>query len=139
MTRERALWEAVATVALPSGIFWLVAAFLLRKTASLDAWPIYVFLFLLPLPLIFPIYKRYRLGICAIGKQRSRRYHITVAALYLVVGTAVIAEAFFHHRRRLDLTSQFVTAVFWLSLGIDHVLKAAKTQLANPPSADATF
>jgi hypothetical protein len=139
MTRKRALWEAVATVALPSGMFWLVAAFLLRKTASLDEWPIYVFLFLIPSPLIFPIYKRYRLGIRTIGKQRSRRYHITVAVLYLVFGTAVITEAFFHHRRYLDLTSQFFTAVFWVSLGIDHVLKAAKTRLVNLPSAGATF
>ena len=57
MTRERGLWEAVATVAVPSLVVWSVLLFVIRANATADEWPLYVIFIALPLPLIFPIYK----------------------------------------------------------------------------------
>jgi hypothetical protein len=63
MPPSKALWQAVATVALPSFIFWSIAAIVLRETFDSDALLLYLILFALPLPLIYPIYRRYRKGL----------------------------------------------------------------------------
>src|SRR6266849_1092845 len=77
MPPSKALWQAVATVALPSFIFWSIAAIVLRETFDSDALLLYLILFALPPPLIYPIYRRYRKGAQFGGVARSPRYHRT--------------------------------------------------------------
>jgi hypothetical protein len=88
MPPSKALWQAVATVALPSFIFWSIAAIVLRETFDSDALLLYLILFALPLPLIYPIYRRYRKGAQFGGVARSPRYHRTVGVLYLLIAAA---------------------------------------------------
>ena len=73
MPPSKALWQAVATVALPSFIFWSIAAIVLRETFDSDALLQYLILFVLPLPLIYPIYRRYRKGAQFGGVARSSK------------------------------------------------------------------
>jgi hypothetical protein len=47
MPPSTALWQAVATVALPSFIFWSIAAIVLRETFDSDALLLYLILFAL--------------------------------------------------------------------------------------------
>ena len=90
MPTSKALWQAVATVALPSFIFWSIAAIVLRETLDSDARLQYLILFALPLPLplIYPIHRRYRKGAQFGGVARSPRYHRTVGVLYLLIARA---------------------------------------------------
>jgi hypothetical protein len=47
---------------LPSLIIWGVLLYLVRANSSAEEWPLYLIFVALPLPLIFPIYKRYLRG-----------------------------------------------------------------------------
>jgi hypothetical protein len=132
MTRERAFWESVATVCIPSVLVWGLVAYLFRANARGDEWPIYLFLFALPLPLIFPIFSRYRRGAQLAAKVKSRRYHTVLAVLYVAIAAIYVAEGSIHHGQRMDLWSQLIGAAFWLFFGIQHAYRAAKTP-ATPP------
>ena len=103
MTRERALWEAVATVAVPSLIIWGVLLYFVRTNATAAEWPLYLIFVALPLPLIFPIYKRYLRGPTA--KAEKPRTLFIAAAAWAVVGSAHVVSAFFHPRDKYDLLS----------------------------------
>jgi hypothetical protein len=138
MTRERALWEAVATVCIPSATVWILAAFFLRKYASLEEWPIYLFFFALPLPLIFPIYRRYRLGVAAV-KLRSRRYHVGFAVLGFSLAIAMAVETWLDHRHRLDTVSQLLGIGFWLVTGFEQTLKARRMRPGDAADPNVTF
>ena len=105
MPPSKALWQAVATVALPGFIFWSIAAIVLRETFDSDAPLQYLILSALPLPLIYPIYRRYRKGAQFGGVARSPRYHRTVGVLYRLIAAAYSGPPFWFHRRAGGLIS----------------------------------
>src|SRR5260370_8832130 len=97
MPPSKALWQAVATVALPSFIFGSIAAIVLRETFDSDALLLYLILFALPLPLIYPIYRRYPNGAQFAGVARSPRYHPPVVVLYLFISPPTSAPPSWFH------------------------------------------
>ena len=90
MTRERALWEAVATVAIPSLIVWSVLLYVISANARADEWPLYVIFIALPLPLVFPIYKRYLRGPVA-TVEKPRTLFIAASAFFVLGSANIIA------------------------------------------------
>ena len=124
MTRERALWEAVATVAIPSLIIWGVLFFVLRANARADEWPLYLIFLALPLPLIFPIYKRYLRG----PKERvdvpGRCFFSAI--ICLAVSLAYVVFAIDRHRDKSDLVGHLIMGLAWLLIGADNLRRGMK-------------
>lgn len=111
---------------------WLLIAFVLDwqgKVSYAEGLPVYLFLFLLPFPLIYPIYRRYLKGPQTLT-PRSRRYHLVWAALCGAMSIFCIATALaaFRHHKRLGDWSQLALALFWASVCIDHLHSASKTE-----------
>lgn len=131
MTRERALWEAVATVAVPSLVVWSVLLFVIRANARADEWPLYVIFMALPLPLIFLIYKRYlRATSATVEKPRT----LFIAALaFAVLGSANVIGTLVHHRDNSDLALHLVIGVAWLLIGGEKFRRAVKAKSNGSP------
>jgi hypothetical protein len=132
VNQRRAFREAFLSVCLPSLAVWLVVAFVLdwqRKVSYADGLPVYLFLFLLPFPLIYPIYRRYLKGPQP-PTPRSRRYHFVWAALCGAMSIFSIATALpaFRHHKGLGDWSQLTMALFWVSMCIDHLYSASKAE-----------
>jgi hypothetical protein len=111
---------------------WVVIAFVLNrqgKVSYAEGFPIYLFLFLLPFPLIYPIYRRYLKGPQP-PTARSRRYHVVWAALCGIMSIFSIATALpaFRHHKGLGDWSELAMALFWVSMCIDHLYSASKTE-----------
>lgn len=130
MTRERALWEAVATVAIPSLIIWSVLLYFASPSANADEWPLYVIFVALPLPLVFPIYKRYLRGPSARIEKPGTLF--IAAAVSAVLGSAYIVSAFFHPRDRTDLLSHLVMGIAWLGMGGEKLQRALRPRTSVP-------
>jgi hypothetical protein len=110
----------------------MALAYFLHSTGRVSygqGFPIYLFFFLLPCPLIFPVYRRYLKG-PQLPKARSRRFHVVWAILYgtiAIIYTVSALPAFRHHRGIGDW-SQLAMAVFWVSFCVDHLYRAAKAE-----------
>jgi TRAP-type uncharacterized transport system fused permease subunit len=126
MTRERALWEAVATVAIPSIVVWSVLLYVIRDNATADEWPLYAIFMALPLPLIFPIYKRYLRGPSA--RVEKPRTLFIAAAAFAVLGLANIIPTLIHHRDNSDLAFHLVIGFAWLLFGGEKFRRAVKAK-----------
>lgn len=142
VTPKRAFWEAFSTVCVPSLAVWTVLAYLLnstRKVSYAEGLPIYLFLFLLPCPLIFPTYRRYLRG-PQLPKARSRRFHVVCAILYGMVSIICIVAALtaFRHHRGMGDWSPLAMAALWVSYCVDHFYRASKAGSVQP-STGRTF
>jgi hypothetical protein len=133
MTPKRAFWEAFATVCLPSLIVWTVLAYLLRSKLSLpyaDALPIYLFLAILPMPLAFPIYRRYLKGTSRGVKTLSPRLNIALAILFAVVAimhVIQIPELLRSRKDFWDLMFHIAIATLWLIMSIEYSRRATRS------------
>ncbi|SPE18236.1 membrane hypothetical protein [Candidatus Sulfotelmatomonas gaucii] len=138
MTPKRAFWEVFATVCLPSLILWTVFAYLLRSKLNLpyaEALPIYLFLAILPMPLAFPLYRRYLRGTPRNAKTLSPKLSIALAILFAVVGILHAAELprlLRSHKNGWDVVFHAAIAMVWLIMSIEYVRRAATKQ---PPTA----
>jgi len=132
VTPRRAFWEAFSTVCVPSLVVWMVLAYVLHSTGKVsyvEGFPIYLFFFLLPCPLIFPVYRRYLKG-PQLPKARTRRFHVVCAILYGTISIIYIVSAVpaFRHHRGIGDWSQLAMAVCWVSFCVDHLYRAAKAE-----------
>jgi uncharacterized membrane protein YhdT len=138
VTPKRAFWEAFATVCLPSLILWTVIAYLLRSKLNLpyaEALPIYLFLAILPMPLAFPVYRRYLRGAPRNAKTVSPKLNIALAILFAVVGILHVAELphlLRGHKNGWDVVFHAAIATVWLIMSIEYVRRATTKQ---PPTA----
>jgi hypothetical protein len=126
MTRERALWEAVATVAIPSLIIWGALFYTISDNARADEWPLYLIFVAMPLPLIFPIYKRYLRGPSV--KLESPRTLFILAAGSALLGSSYIISALRSHRDSSDLVIHFAMGIGWLTIGAEKLRRAVKAR-----------
>jgi hypothetical protein len=133
MSPSKAFWQAVATVLLPSLLFWTVAGIVLRETFDSDVLLLYLIFFALPLPLIYPIYRRYRAGIRLGGVARSPRYYFAAAVSCLLLSGVYVAEGFSRHRRPGELFFPLAMAACWIGLAGNHFYRAIKAKTATPP------
>ena len=124
MTRERAFWEATATVAVPSLVFWGVVLYVTRANATADTWLIYAILIALPLPLIFPIYKRYLRG--PTPKVEKPRTLFAVAVVCALVGSANLIYTLIRHRDKSDLAIHLVIGAAWILIGGERLRRAIR-------------
>jgi hypothetical protein len=133
MTPRRAFWQAIATVALPSAVFWgVVFLYELNARTASEGWvsllSVCVILFALPLPLAIPIYKRYRKGAHRVGRIKSPRYHVFLAALFGILSGGYAIDLL-HARDRWQLLFKITLSVTML-LGcvtqIRYAIKAIK-------------
>lgn len=136
MNQKRAFREALLTVCVPSLAVWLVVAFALDKRGKVpyaEGLPVYLFLFFLPFPLIYPIYRRYLKGPQP-PTPHSRRYHLVWATLCGAMSIFSIATALpaFRHHKGLGDWSQLAFALFWVSTLIDHLYSVARTDSDQP-------
>ncbi len=138
MTPKRAFWEAFATVCLPSLILWAILAYLLRSKQSLPydgALPIYLFLAILPMPLAFPVYRRYLRGTHCNAKTLSPKLSLALAALFAVVGIMHATEIpglLRSHKNAWDVVFHVAIATVWLIMSIEYVRRAARKQPTPP-------
>lgn len=138
MNQKRALREAFLTVCLPSLAVWLVIAFVLDWQGWVsfgEGFPAYLLLFLLPFPVIYPIYRRY-LKRPQAKTPGSRRYHLWWAAGCGVMSIFSIATALlaFRQHKGLGDWSQIAQSLFWVAMCIDHLHSASKTELVQASS-----
>lgn len=127
MTRERALLEAVATVTIPTLLIWGVLLYVLRGNARSDEWPLYVIFLALPLPLIFPIYRRYLRG-PSVMKLKTPRYHFFWAGAGIALGLAYVILTWLRHRDNSDLVIHVVLGIGWILIGIRHFQQAIEAR-----------
>lgn len=139
VNQRRAFREAFLSVCLPSLAAWAIIAFVLDwqgKISYAEGFPVYVLLFLLPFPLIYPIYRRYLKGPQR-PTPRSRRYHHVLATLCGLMSIFSIAAAWpaLRHHKGLGDWSQLMTALFWVSMCIDHLYRAERTESVQSSSS----
>ena len=138
MTPKRAFWEAFATVCLPSLILWTIFAYLLRTKLNLpyaEALPIYLFLAILPMPLAFPVYRRYLKDAPRNAKTLSPKASIALAILFAVVGAMHAVELprlLRSHKDVWDVVFHAVIATVWLAMSVEYVRRATRKQ---PPTS----
>ena len=134
MTPKRAFWEAFATVCLPSLILWTIFAYLLRTKLNLpyaDALPIYLFLAILPMPLAFPVYRRYLKDAPRNAKTLSPKASIALAILFAVVGVMHAVELprlLRSHKDVWDVVFHVVITTVWIAMSVDYVRRATRKQ-----------
>ncbi|HVM92003.1 MAG TPA: hypothetical protein VMT67_04275 [Terriglobales bacterium] len=129
MTPKRAFWETFATVCLPSLAFWTGIAFFLRAKFNLpigEALPLYLVFAILPMPLVFPVYRRYRSGTPRNTKLLSRRASITMAVLFAAVGT-MHAWEIRHEKDVWEVAFHAAQASVWLILSIVYAHRGMAT------------
>jgi hypothetical protein len=126
MNRERAFWEAVATVAIPSLIIWGVLFYFIRANSTPDEWPLYIIFVALPLPLIFPIYKRYLRG--PIERVESPRSLFVAAVVCIALGLSYLVFTALRHRDNADLVFHLVLVAGWLLIGADKLRRGLRAQ-----------
>lgn len=135
MTPKRAFWEAFATVCLPSLIVWTILAYLLRSKLNLpyaEALPIYLFLAILPMPLAFPLYRRYLKGTSRCAKTLSPRLSIAMAILFAVVAIVhaiQVPELLRSHKNLWDVVFHAAIATVWLIMSIEYFRRASRSSL----------
>jgi hypothetical protein len=127
MTPRQAFWEAVATVCIPTLAIWGVLLYLVRTNARSAEWPLYVIFIALPLPLIFPIYRRYLRGPVA-GKEGSPRIRFVTAAASAVLGSAYIVSTLLRHRDTSDLVIHLVMGIAWLLIAGENLRRAMRSK-----------
>ncbi len=126
MTQERAFWEAVATVSIPSLIIWGVLLYVVRANATADEWLLYVIFIALPLPLIFPIYKRYLRG--PVAKLENPRTLFVLAVGSAALGSAYVISTLQRHRDNSDLFFHLVIGSGWLLIGGEKLRRALRVR-----------
>jgi len=138
VTPKRAFWEALATVCLPSLVLWTVFAYLLRAKLNLsyaEALPIYLFLALLPMPLAFPVYRRYLKGIPRNTKTLSPKANVALAILFAVVGimhATELPELLRSHKSIWDVVFHAAIATVWVVMSIEYARRATRKQPPTP-------
>jgi hypothetical protein len=137
MTPRRAFWEAVATVCIPTLAIWGVLLYLVRTNARQDEWPLYVIFIALPLPLVFPIYRRYLRGPVA-DKERSPRIRFVTAAASAVLGVAYIVSTLHRHRDSSDLVIHLIMGTAWLLIAGDNLRRAMRSKKESHATALST-
>jgi hypothetical protein len=113
-------------------VIWGVLLYFLRAHASPDEWPLYLIFVVLPFPLFFPVYNRYRKGIKYSAKDRTPRYHLTWAILSVGLSGLYVLDAF--HRRSWDRMFYLAIAMMWLLFAADHFRRWAKARENLPDS-----
>ena len=137
VTPKRAFWEAFATVCLPSLILWTIVAYFLRTKLNLpydEALPIYLFLVILPMPLAFPVYRRYLKGTPRDTKTLSPKAAIALAVLFAVVGILHAAELpglLRSHKNVWDVVFHVAITTVWLAMSVDYVRRASRKQAST--------
>ena len=136
MTPKRAFWEAVATVCLPSLVAWTIVAYLLEwklNVSYAEALPIYLFLAILPMPLAFPVYRRYLKGTPRNEKSLSPKVSIGLAILFAIVGIMHVTEipGLVRSHKNWDILFHVAIAAVWLTMSVDYVRRATRKQ---PPT-----
>jgi hypothetical protein len=132
MTPKRAFWEAFATVCLPSLVLWTLFAYFLGTKLNLpyaDVLPIYLFLAILPMPLAFPVYRRYLKDTPRNTKRLSPRVNIALAILFTAVGAMHATELpkiLRSHKNIWDVIFHAGIATVWFAAGIQYVRRALK-------------
>lgn len=132
MSPRRALWEAVATVCIPTLIIWGVLLYVVRTSARSDEWPLYVIFIALPLPLIYPIYKRYLRG-PTVRNEGKPRTHFIAAIASAVLGFSYVVLTLLHHRDKSDLVLNLVMGTAWLLIAAEKIRRGihARKSLAE--------
>lgn len=132
MTPTRAFWEACATVCIPSLVIWGFALFFVPPIARGDEWLLWTVFFLLPFPLMYPIYKRYLKGTSRAETLRTRRYHLTAAFFYAALSIAYTIQVFIYHARKPAEFFPIALAICWCGLTARQVRLAVKAgHIAN--------
>jgi len=127
MTPRRAFWEAVATVCIPTLVIWGVLLYLVRINARSDEWPLYVIFIVLPLPLIFPIYKRYLRGPKP-QNEGTPRTNFIAAIASAILGFSYVIFSSAHHRDREDLVIHLVMGAAWLLIAGEKFRRGVKAK-----------
>lgn len=128
MTLKRAFWEAVATVCVPSLLIWIFVAYLLRAKVDAEAWPIYLVLVILPFPLCIPVYRYYLKG-TQFRRPRTRRSYVVSAIFFGILSFDYSLRLLLHHGSG-DSWFPLLSAIGWLGLCIDQVIRAVRTKPA---------
>lgn len=130
MTSRRAFWEAFATVCLPSLAVWTIVAYLMKSKIDLaDGLPIYLFLAILPMPLAFPVYRRYLKGTSRCTNKLSPPWGITLAILFAFVAimhAIQIPELLRGHKSFWDVVFHVAIATVWLIMSIEYFRSAIR-------------
>jgi hypothetical protein len=113
MSPRRAFWEAVATVCIPTLAIWGVLLYVVRTNARSDEWPLYVIFVALPLPLIFPIYRRYLRG-PIVRNEGSPKTNFIAAIASAALGSSYLVSTLLHHRGSSGLVFKLVIGIGWL-------------------------
>lgn len=126
MSPRRALWEAVATVGIPSLFIWGVLFYFLGKNSGSDERAFWIVFMVLPLPLIYPVYKRYLRGE-RIAREESPRTHFIGAVIFAVLGFSYIISAL-HHRDKPDLIFNLSIGICWVLIACDRIRRGMKAR-----------
>jgi amino acid transporter len=112
---------------------------LLRTKLNLpyaEALPIYLFLAILPMPLAFPVYRRYLKDAPRNAKTLSPKASVALAILFAVVGVMHVVELprlLRSHKDVWDVVFHVVIATVWLAMSLEYVRRATRRK----PSASA--
>jgi FtsH-binding integral membrane protein len=124
MDPQKALREAIVTVTVPSALVWGGLAIMYRGNMATDEWPLWVLFFALPLPLIFPVYKRYRSERPAVSATRFTVF--SMVADFLV--SAIYIFAAFQRWRPWDSQLQLFLAAVWFLLGLEYLSRVRRSR-----------
>lgn len=130
MSKKRALWQAVATVCVPSLAFWgVVFWFFQRRMHEVEWGAVFLFLFfaVLPFPLVIPVYGRYLTGRHHPGWcNMSPRYHTGASILFMIAAVLNGVSAVVKPRGTWDIAEHLALATVWFLIAMDHLRRARK-------------
>jgi uncharacterized membrane protein YhdT len=128
MNANKALWQAIATVCIPNLIFWIVVALLVHRGTAFEDWPLYLLFFAIPLPLIYPVYRRYKRSPSAATSTYSPRQHRNIALLYALLAIAYITIGGLPRRFGWHRFYLVGLAIVWIGLATIQIYRAIQAK-----------
>jgi hypothetical protein len=103
-------------------VIWGALFYFLGKNARSDEWPFWIGFMALPLPLIYPVYKRYLRG-AGVPREESRRTHFIAALVFAVLGLSYVTSAALNHRSKFDLIFEVGIGICWVLIACDRITR----------------
>ena len=124
MTSQKAFWQALVTVGVPSILIWSTSLYVIGFHE--DEWPFYAGFFLLPVILLTPlVYRNYKRG--RPSQKLTRDDYLKRA--FLSGGLAVVYSilAFFEPKRH-GLFMNWIMPIAWTAATVIHLWSASKAE-----------
>lgn len=125
MTKQKAFWQAAATVGVPSILIWGVLFF--KVGFHSDELPIYIFFVFVPACCLLPlVYRRYSKS--SEQKQRTKDDYLKSATITGCLALVYLVVAYTDPKPGWHGVLHWINPVLWTIATVDNLHRAAKAE-----------